>query len=289
MDLGDLQKHVDQVMKEQNNREILDFEGYSPFEMHHILHFTFEPNSPIILQKLADSDFFMCPMFNLVKYYLDLVKSLGEIKLTAKGFLPTKIVQEIYSQGFLEEYQFSSGISKLYKETDSLTVNLTRLLADLAGLTKKRNGKLSLTKTGEKMASGNQELFDIIFKTMTQKFSWAFYDGYEDQQIGQFGFGFSLILLSKYGAVKRLDNFYSEKYFKAFPQFLESITPTYGTVEEYANHCYSVRNFQRFLSFFGLIETEKQEKALDKKIFIKKTELFDKLIKVRPHNRVALR
>lgn len=270
MDLGELQKHIDQVMNEQNNREIPDFEGYSPFEMHHILHFTFEPNSPIILQKLADSDFFKCPMFNMVKYYLDLVKNLGEIKLTAKGFLPTKIVQEIYNQGFIEEYQFSSGISKLYKETDSLSVNLTRLLAELAGLTKKRNGKLSLTKAGEKMASNNQELFGLIFKTMTQKFSWAFYDGYKDQQIGQFGFGFSLILLSKYGAEKRLDNFYSDKYLKAFPQFLESITPTYGTAEEYASQCYSVRTFQRFLSFFGLIEIEKQGNGLDRKIFIKK-------------------
>lgn len=286
MDLNDIQKHIDRVMNEQNNREIPDFEGYSPFEMHHILHFTFDSNSPIILQKLADLDCLKCPMFNLVKYFLNLVNEKGEIKLTGKGFLPTKIVQDIYNQGFLEEYQFSFGISKLYKESDSLTVNLTRLLAELAGLTKKRNGKISLTKAGEKITSDNQKLFDLIFKTMTQKFSWAFYDGYEDQQIGQFGFGFSLILLSKYGEEKQLDNFYSKKYLKAFPQFLESITPTYGTVEEYASNCYSVRTFQRFLSFFGLIEMEKQGNGLDRKIFIKKTELFDKLIKVRPHNNV---
>lgn len=286
MDLGDLQKHIDQVMNEQNNREIPEFEGYSPFEMHHILHFTFEPNSPINLQNLADSDCLKCPMFNLVKYFLDLVKSKGEIKLTAKGFLPTKIVQDIYNQGFLEEYQFSSGISKLYKESDSLTVNLTRLLSELAGLTKKRNGKISLTKTGEKIASDNQKLFDLIFKTMTQKFSWAYYDHYENEQIGQFGFGFSLILLSKYGAEKQLDNFYSEKYIKAFPQFLESINPTYGTIEEYAGNCYSVRTFERFMHFFGLVKIEKEGKMLDRMKFIIKTELFDKLIKVRPHNNV---
>ena len=286
MDLGDLQKHIDQVMNEQNNREIPEFEGYSPFEMHHILHFTFEPNSPINLQNLADSDCLKCPMFNLVKYFLDLVKSKGEIKLTAKGFLPTKIVQDIYNQGFLEEYQFSSGISKLYKESDSLAVNLTRLLSELAGLTKKRNGKISLTKTGEKIASDNQKLFDLIFKTMTQKFSWAYYDHYENEQIGQFGFGFSLILLSKYGAEKQLDNFYSDKYIKAFPQFLESINPTYGTIEEYAGNCYSVRTFERFMHFFGLVKIEKEGKMLDRMKFIIKTELFDKLIKVRPHNNV---
>lgn len=277
MDLGDLQKHIDQVMNEQNNREIQEFEGYSPFEMHHILHFTFESNSPIILQKLADLDCLKCPMFNLIKYFLDLVNDKGEIKLTAKGFLPTQIVQDIYNQGFWEEYQFSSGISKLYKESDSLTVNLTRLLAELAGLTKKRNGKISLTKTGEKIISDNQKLFDLIFKTMTQKFSWAYYDNYENEQIGQFGFGFSLILLAKYGSEKRLEYFFSEKYFKAFPQLLDSIIPTYGTAEKYAGNCYSVRTFERFMSYFGLVEIEKQGKMLDRKNFIIKTELFDKL------------
>jgi hypothetical protein len=284
MDLGDLQKHLDQEINEQNNQAIPDFEGYSALEMHHILHFTFEPNSPINLQKLADSDYLKCPMFNLVKYFLDLIKSKGEIKLTAKGFLSTKIVQEIYNQGFLEEYQFSSGISKLHKERDSLTVHLTRLLAELSRLTKKRNGKISLTKTGEKIASDNQKLFELIFKTMTQKFSWAYYDAYEDEQIGQFGFGFSLILLSKYGAEKRLDYFYSEKYLTAFPQFLESITPTYGNIKQYGGNCYSIRTFERFLHYFGLVKIEKEGDILDRKNFIIKTELFDKLIKVQPHN-----
>lgn len=286
MELDDIEKHINHTMDEQNNRSIPEFEGYSPFEMHHILHFTFESNSPIELQKLADSDYSKSPMFNLVKYYMDLIKNVGELKLTAKGFLPTKIVQEIYNQGFLEEYQFSSGISKLYKESDSLTVNLTRLLAELACLTKKRNGKLSLTKTGEKIASDNQKLFELIFKTMTQKFSWAYYDGYEDEQIGQLGYGFSLILLSKYGAENRFDSFYAAKYLKAFPQFLESITPTYGTAEQYIGNCYSIRTFERFLSCFGLVEIEKKGKMFERKSLILKTELFDKLIKVRPHNKV---
>lgn len=285
MDSKDVQRQIDQIMNEQNNRSIPEFEGYSPVEMHKILHFAFEPKSPISMQTLTEEEYFNIPMLNQVKYFLNLVRESGEIKLTAKGFLPTKIVHEIYNQGFLEEYLFSSGISKLYKESDSLTVNLTRLLVELAGLTKKRNGKLSLTKAGEKIASDNQKLFESVLKTMTQKFSWAYYDNYEDEQLGQLGYGFSLMLISKYGIQKRLDSFYTEKYLKAFPQFLESITPTYGTVEHFANHCYSIRTFERFLCYFGLVEIEKQGEMLDRKIFITKTRLFDKLIKVRPHNK----
>ena len=287
MDLKDIQKHIDRVMNEQNNRPIPEFEGYSPFEMHHILHFTFESNSPVSLQKIPDQNYNESPVFRLIKFYLNLILKTGEIKLTAKGFLPTRIVQEIYNQGFLEEYQFSSGIARLYKEIDSITVNLTRILAELAGLTKKRNGRLSLSKTGEKSISDNPELFELIFKTMTTKFSWAYYDRYENEQIGQLGFGFSLILLSRYGAEKHTDSFYADKYFKAFPYFLESVTPSYGTAEQYAGNCYSIRTFERFLSYFGLVEIEERGKLYERSKLITKTGLFDQLIKIRPHTRLT--
>mgnify|MGYP001136140855 CR=1 FL=1 len=161
MDLSNIQRHIDQVMNEQNNRSIPEFDGYSPFEMHHILHFTFEPKSPISLQKITDSDYGKIPMFNQIKYFLDLVKKTGEIKLTAKGFLPTKIVKNIYNQEFLEESLISSGTYHLYKESDSMTVNLTRILSELSGLVKKRSGKLSLTKNGEKLNNKEQkQLYD---------------------------------------------------------------------------------------------------------------------------------
>jgi len=286
MELDDIQKHIEQVINEQNNRSIPEFEGYSPFDMHHILHFTFETNSPLSLRNLEDFEYEKIPMLNTIKYFLILLKKEEEIKLTAKGFLPTKIVKEIYNQGFIKEYQFTSGISKLYKESESVSVNLTRLLVELAGLTKKRNGKISLTKNGEKILSNNKKLFGLIFKSLTTKFNWSYYDGYKDNQIGQFGFGFTFILLSKYGNRKQMDSFYSEKYFKAFPQFLNEIKPSYGTVESYAGNCYSYRTFEIIFEIFGLVKIEKEGKGFEQKMFITKTEIFDRLIKVRPPNNV---
>ncbi len=283
MDQEHIQKHIDQFMHDQNNRLIPEFEGYSPLEMHKILFFTFESDSPVVLKKLTPMDCVECPMYLSVKYFLDLIQKEGEIKLTAKGYLPTKIVLDIYNQKFLEEREFSSGISKLSKEADSLTVNLTRLLSELAGLIKKRNGKISLTKFGEKHASNAPKLLELLFKTMTQKFSWAFYDGYEDQQIGQFGFGFSLILMSKYGTEIRQNRFYSDRYIKAFPQFLDAVTPKYTTPQEYIGNCYSVRTFERFMDYFGLVRIEMQGNRMDRKVLVVKTKLFDKLIDVRPH------
>lgn len=286
MDLENVQKHIDKVMNEQNNRSIPEFEGYSPFEMHQIIRFTFESNSPISLQKLSNFDYKKIPILNQVKYFLNLILKNGEIKLTAKEFLPTKIVKDIYNQGYLEEVQFKSELSKLYKESDSMTVNLTRLLAELSGLIKKRNGKLSLTKKGEKIISDDYLLLDLIFKTITTKFNWEYYDGYGGNQVGQLGFGFSLILMSKYGNMNHLDQFYADKYFKAFPDLLEQDSPArFVTLEKHSVNCYSLRTFDRFLDYFGLIKIEIADKSWDADKYVTKTELFDKLIKVRPHNK----
>lgn len=284
MDLKDIQRQIDQEMFEQNNRSVPEFEGYSPQEMHHLLHFTFEKNSPISLKKLEDYDYLKIPMLNQIKYFLDLVQKSGEIKLTAKGFLPTKIVKDIYDQGYLEDMRFGAGLFKLYKESDSVTVNLTRILAELAGLTKKRKGKLSLTKKGKKISSDNSELFELIFKTITRKFNWAYYDGYGENYIVQFGFGFSLVLLHIYGSTKRKNSFYAEKYFTAFP-LIDEVDSTYDfdTAKENAYRCYSFRTFERFLGYFGLVTIETIGEPWSSDKYITKTGLYDKLIEVQPH------
>ncbi len=252
--------------------------------MHHILHFTFEKDSPIQLQRLSESDYQKIPILSQIRYLTDLLEKNGEIKLTNKGFLPTKIVSDIYDQGFIKAEHIENGISKLYKETDSLAINLTRILIELSGLVKKRNGKLSLTKNSKKILEDNYEFLRLMFLTFTSKFNWSYYDRYSENLIGQLGYGFSLILLSKYGQESRLDSFYAEKYFKAFPQLLDSVKPVYGTLEMYSSNCYSVRTFDRFLNFFGLVNINEQNKGYESKKYIEKTYLYDKLIKCTPHN-----
>jgi len=285
MELKNLQKHIDQAMNEQNNRSIPEFEGYSPFEMYQILYFTFGKDSPIQLQKLSDSDYKKIPILNQIKYLTDVISKNGEVKLTSKGFLPTKIVSDLYQQGFLKDKDIESGISKLYKETDSKTVNLTRILIELGGLAKKRNGKLSLTKTSKNILGDNHELLRLILLTFAAKFNWAYYDGYGENQIGQLGNGFSMILLSKYGHENRLNSFYAEKYFKAFPLLLDTVAPNYGTLERFSTNCYSLRTFERFLDYFGLVNIDRQGKGLDSKTYITKTDLYDRLINCTPHNK----
>lgn len=279
---NDLQKHIERAVQEQNNRGIVEFEGYSPNEMQQILYATFDADSPLKLLKLTDDDYGNIPFLNQIKYFLHQIDAVGELKLTTNGYLPPKIVLALYHQGFLKEELIEHGITKLRKEADTLTVRLTRIIANIAGLVKKRNSKLSLTAKAEKVLSDDQVLFNLIFTAFTTRFNWAYFDRYGEENIGRLGFGFTLILLSKYGDKPRMSSFYAERYFKAFPDLLSTIRPWYGTVEEYATACFSLRTFERFLDYFGLIEIRRQSKWLESDISLSKTALFNRLIRCTP-------
>lgn len=89
---------------------------------------------------------------------------------------------------------------------------------------KKRNNKLSLTIKGEKILSDDFQLCQLILKIYGAKFNWAHLDAYGENNIGQLGFGFSLIHLNKYGTEKRSEQLYCEKYFKAFSMLLDTVS-----------------------------------------------------------------
>ncbi len=217
---------------------------------------------------------------------MNIIEKEGELKLTAKEYLPTKIVCDIYNKGFIKDEAIERGITKLRKEMDVMPINLTRILAELSKVVKKRNKKSSLTKKGKMQLNDDYELLKNIFQTFGLNFNWAYYDGYGDNEIGQLGFGFSLIMLSKHGSEKHTTNFYAEKYIKAFPDLIEQFEPAmhFRTIEEQVFRCYSVRTFERFLNYFGLINLESKNKKWGADTYITKTELFDKLIKILPHN-----
>ena len=195
MEINNLQQYLDRIMHEYNNQVISDFEGYSPNKMQFILHKTFEKGSPIQLQQLPEADYIKIPILNQIKYLAKLLDNLGEIKLTQKGFLPTKIVADVYQQRFLKDEFIESGISKLYKETDAESIHLTHILIEIGRLVKKQNGKISLTKKSKVILENDHELLRLIFQTFATKFNWAYFDGYGENHIGQFGYGFSLVLL----------------------------------------------------------------------------------------------
>ncbi|MEO8231051.1 MAG: hypothetical protein ABI638_02130, partial [Ignavibacteriota bacterium] len=73
----------------------------------------------------------------------------------------------------------------------------------------------------------------------------------------QSGFGFTLVLLSKYGTENQLNSFYAEKYFNAFPSLLKIKNLEINNLDNSSINCYSIRTFDRFLDYFGLVHDKK--------------------------------
>jgi len=266
-----------------DNSPIEDFEGFSSSDMRYLIITPFSKDSPFqINKKIPNSILDQIPMLIQVEYLLNRINDLGEIKLTATGSLPTHMVKELYHQGFIKDYGIEKGYTKLFGEASCLPVHLTRIIVELSGFAKKKNGKLSLTNTWKnKLTSKNrQDIFFRLFSSYSQKFNWSYLDGYPSQQTGQLGFAFSLFLLSKYGKIERLDNFYAEKYLKAFPKLSLDFKTDYFN-EDIIGHfqdCYSYRTFDRFLEYFNLIDSRTEGKFTDKKKFIKKSTLFNYIL-----------
>jgi len=219
-----------------------------------------------------DNDISDIPLIKQIRFFINQVDRSKGIKLTKAGNLPPLIIKELYQQEILKDYAIDHGITKLSKETDCNVIVLTRILCELSGLIKKRNGILTATKKADDIV-GSNKLLPLIFSMFTEKFSWAFFDGYQNDSIGQFGWGYSLALISQHGDISRNSKYYAEKYFEAYPHLL-TLKSYDGAID--ANYsCYSVRTFDRFLEYFGFTETTEKEMLNS---FVKKTDLFDKFI-----------
>ncbi len=260
-----------------DSRPPSEFEGLHPPQMYFLVDKPFRFENPIQFKELSEADYDQIPILNQVRYLAQKIAKEGEIKLTSKGFLPVKLVAEVYHQGFIKEEDIENGITKLYNETSANSIHLTHILAQITGFTRKYKGSIRLTRDGKNALKNKRDMFMMILDAFAHKFNWAYFDGFEDNSIGQFGWYFTLLLLRKYGEQPRESDFYAEKYFKAFPHLLENT----GHSKEYAYNCYTVRTFSRFLDYFGIINFEPHIYSISDGD-VSKTPLFDKLVQFNP-------
>ncbi len=249
---------IEAAMRLQNDTPLDMFCGLTPTEMHFLLYAPFGYDSPVRLGfKLDDADLDRVPLFRIVEEYLKIIQREKFIKLTPLGALPKKVMVELYAHGFLPDEHIESGITKLSREQDCISIMSARLVVELAGLVKKVHGKLSLTKngTGALKPENRTQLFRDFFRAFVDKFNWGYNDGYAADSFGQFGWAFSIYLVHLYGDQPRSFSFYGDKYLTAFPHFRHYFTDSYAPVEYQAIQCYLVRTFRRFMEWFGFVTT----------------------------------
>ena len=165
---------------------------------------------------------------------------------------------ELYDKRYLLDEHIEKGITKLSRETNCIAIMSARLAAQLSGLVKKVNGRLSLTKATIKLMETNNrvQIFRQLFLAFTNKFQWSYNDGYQEPQTGQFAWAFSLYMLYKLGDKTESVKLYAEKYLNAFPMLLSGFHPDYNTPENQFIRCYGTRTFERFFLWFGFVTVE---------------------------------
>jgi len=283
VDEDDLNDWTDEDWKEfSDGKRETAYEGLNPHDFFQIILNTLGEGSPVILQSsIANIDLDRSPLFRLVEVYLGEIIKYQPLKLTINGNLPRNLCRELYEMKIIKDDYQEVGVPKIVSEKDFMYLHNIRLLCDMAGLTKKRHNRISLTKKGENLMdnSNRTQLFHLLFKTYAMDFSWAYNDLYEDDGTLQSGFGYTLYLVKKFGKTEKEASFYSEKYLKAFPFLIDPFDEGICyKKEDYFRDCYILRTFLRFLEPFGFVEIRREGTNIFKdKDYIKKTKLFDKV------------
>lgn len=279
-----LRNEIESIVVLRNSSPVDDFLGFSPNEIHFLLYDTFGDKSPLQFQDSIDDTILdQLPLFRIAEEFLKIIYRDKHIKLTPLGALPKKVMVEIYDKKLLLDDYIERGITKLWKEDDCISIKSARLSAELAGLVRKEKGKLILTKTGSKLLETNNRLqiFKQFFQAFTDKFLWSYNDGFPEHQVGQLGWGFSAIMLSKFGDQAQTIDFYAEKYLKAFPVFISFFGNEYSTARRQFYRCYGVRSFYRFFLWFGLITVDRQGKDFDTEVDkFERTDLLKCIFKI---------
>ena len=273
--------NIDESINVYNNSPQEKLSGLSPSQTFEIIHNPLGENSPIKFRDNIDNNILdRIPFFRITEEFLKIIERDKFIKLTPLGALPKKVMVELYDNKFITDEHIESGLIKLWKQDDCISIRTARIVCELAKFVKKVNGKLSLTKSGEKHLKPENRLilFKYTYLTFTESFNWGFNDGYPKEPIGQYGSLFSIYLLLKYWGDENSTLFYSNKYLSVFYNFLPLFENDYSTAEEQFNNCYSVRTFERFTNWFGLSFYSEKKNYFDiQNSKIKSTELLKEI------------
>lgn len=282
MDLEELNRRIQAEVDLRNNKPLEDFHGRSPQEMEYLFHMPYHMDSPMqIIDEIDEGILLKVPIVEIALCLMKTIDESSGIKLTANGNLPLKVVKQLYDLRNFPSELIDSGQFKITSEADLFHIHAVRLVMEIAGLTRKQKGKLLVTKYGKKhlLAENMTPLFIELFQAYTMGYNWAFNDGYENN-IGQPGFAFSLDMVNKFGDELLPVDFYALSYSKAFPMLADEVEEImYMSKEEIIIDTYQNRTFYYFMRLFGLIETVDKGVGIEKQRFVKKSEMFNWLLR----------
>ncbi len=280
-------EEIDRAIKEfvEKNAPLEVFCGLSLYKMLRLLNFPFDSPDVVSFNTNAlpplDAPF--------VRLFILLVNGIHDakgLKATATGNLPRDFCREL-ERNYLPEEDlkfFSRDMFPIMREQDFPDLHRVRVIAEMAGYIRKYKRRFVLTKKGKKLIERGFTIDDYFefLKTFTLKYNWAYFDFYEEIDIIQDSFLFTLYLLQIFGSEFRPKEFYANKFLTAFSHTLKKILPESRVdkvTEEEIKDAYTHRAINLFAIFWGFAETEKKLPYLGRFIEnVRKTNFLDELI-----------
>ena len=242
VDIDAINHHLAEMMTVQNSTPIDRFNGFTSEQMHQMIYSPLEKGCPVQLRTLTDSQLNDIPLMRQVLHLMCILDK-SELKLTAKGYIPPKIVEELYQMG---THSWNTDWYKQKSEPKTEEIRVLRVVLKECGLVKTRTGKMSLTSKGKRLLINHNELLRVVMLFLLRDYNTGWLDLWDDMEVGNLGRMYSLWLLHHYGNEWRHTDFYAGEYFRAFPTLANA--PAYG-----------YRVFNRLFHLIGLCDVNERE------------------------------
>ena len=279
--LEEAQAFLDQITQQQNRRQLDEFHGLSPEQMHQILNFPFASPGLVRFPEVLDANP-VAPILTLFELLTDAIGEQG-LKPTAKGNLPRNFCRKAALAYWGEQrYQEKTRYGGINREEDFADLHVTRLVAELAGLIRKYKGRFILSRDCRRLLAGDgmTAVYPRLFRAYVEQFNWAYRDGYPELRFMQSAFLFTLYLLTHYGDAWRPQVFYEDAFLGAFPRLLDEVPPSQVISPDETVRCgYTWRSLMHFAGFLGLATVESvSDELLCHEYRVKALPLLDQVV-----------
>ena len=252
--LAEAQVFADRHVREQNQRGLDEFHGLSPEQMYRMIYFPFASPELVCFPEVIETAS-TAPIMTLFALLTEAIGKQG-LKATAKGNLPRKFCREAALVYWGDEvYRERTRFHGINREDDFPDLHITRVVAQVAGLIRKYNGKFILSRNCRALLAkqGAAALYPRLLTAYVEQFNWSYRDRYPELRFVQTAFLFTLYLLTLYGDASRPHEFFEDAFLRAFPTMLDEVPqhPIF-TPEEEVRRCYTWRTLVHFIGFFGL-------------------------------------
>ena len=244
--------------KQQNEAGNPDFQGLSPYQMHHLLTRPFDAPDVLVFNT-QPSGVEVTPIMRLFQMLVEAIGDKG-LKATAMGNLPQKFSREAALRYWGEqEHARRTRYGGINREEDFFDLHVVRIVAEMAKLIRRVKGKFVLTATYRKVLKqgGLPSLYMSLFRCYVQEFNWDYRSRGPEHPFFQQSFAFTLYLLQQFGRTERPTRFYEDRFIQAFPMLLDDLHDAILGAEREIRIHYRYRVLTDFAAFLGLVTLQR--------------------------------